>query len=113
MFNLIEPGLTGRDSNTMILHAERLNMKNLSSNRDLYEYLLRLISELRNAGADKLARVVTFAAEQAAGISTEFLGEARLALREVLNEENRALTEEGRADLINVIEQLNQALDQR
>jgi hypothetical protein len=88
-------------------------MNKFSSNQELYEYLVRLVSELKTAGADKLAEAVAFAVDQASGISTEFLGESRVAVRQVLSQENGALTEQGRADLQSVLEQLNQALDRR
>jgi hypothetical protein len=85
----------------------------LSSNQELYDYLHRLISTLKKAGANKLADLVSFAADQASGMSAEFLGESRVALRQVLNQENGALIQDERADLQSVVEQLNEALDQR
>jgi hypothetical protein len=85
----------------------------LSSNQELYEYLQRLVSELKNVGASKLADTVSFAIDQASGMSTEFLGESRLALRQVLNQENWPLTQGERADLESVVEQPNEALDRR
>lgn len=85
----------------------------LSSNQQLYEYLFFLISELKNAGDDMLAQTVAVAAAQASSTSTEFLGESRIALRQVLSQENGVLTQEGREDLMSVIDQISQALDHR
>jgi hypothetical protein len=56
-------------------------IKKLPSNTDLYEYLLSLRDLLGSQGSQQLAESVRFAAEQATGLSTEFLGESRFALR--------------------------------
>jgi hypothetical protein len=85
----------------------------LSSNQDLYDYLRRLICELQKAGATTLVHAVSFAADQASSMSAEFLGESRLALRQVLDQENGALSQSQRADLESVINQLDDALDRR
>jgi hypothetical protein len=90
------------------------NMKALSSNRELYEYLLSLAAELKKRRADELSEAVAFASRHAAGnMSTEFLGEARIALRRVLKEEDGALTAQERADLADVLKQLDEAFDRR
>jgi hypothetical protein len=87
-------------------------MKRLSSNKDLYDYLIDLAERLRTRGADSLAAIVLSASRQAAGLSTEFLGESQIALKEVLDSEV-ALDENERADLLGVLEQLSTALDGR
>ena len=46
-------------------------------------------------------------------MSTEFLGESRIALRRVLKEEDGVLTLQEREDLLDVLRQLDSALDNR
>jgi hypothetical protein len=88
-------------------------MKALSSNRELYDYLLFLSSELKQRGSTALSEAVAFAIGNAASFSTEFLGESRIALKRVLSQENGILTGQERADLCNVLGQLDKALDRR
>jgi hypothetical protein len=88
-------------------------MKILSSNKDLYEYLLFLSSALKQRGSMALSEVVEFAIGNAASLSTEFLGESRIALKQVLGQENGVLTDQERTDLLDVLKQLDKALDRR
>jgi LPS O-antigen subunit length determinant protein (WzzB/FepE family) len=88
-------------------------MKSLRDNRELYDYLLSLTSVLRQRGREVLSERVAFASAQASGLSTEFLGESRIALRQVWKEEDHVLTEEERAELSDVLRQLDEALDRR
>jgi hypothetical protein len=88
-------------------------MKTLSNNRELYDYLLFLSSAFKERGAVALSKAVTFAIGQAAAMSTEFLGESRIALRQVLKDENGVLTQQERDDLLQVVKQLDDALDGR
>jgi hypothetical protein len=88
-------------------------MKSLSNNQELYDYLLHLVSELNGRGFLELGEAVAFASRHASGLSTEFLGESRIALRRVAKEENGALTEPERAALLGVLKQLDEALDKR
>jgi len=88
-------------------------MKTLHSNQELYDYMLSLMSTLKKRGADVLSETVDFARNQASGLSTEFLGESRIALRRVANQEGNVLTEEERTDLLDVLRQLDEALDKR
>lgn len=88
-------------------------MKTLSSNQDLYDYLLFLSSELKQRGLAVLSEAVTFASSQGSSSSTEFLGESRIALKRVLKEENGALTDQERAKLSAVLKQLDEALNGR
>ncbi len=84
--------------------------KALSGNRDLYDYLLCLASELKQRGSTALSEAVAFAAAQASSLSTEFLGESRIALRRVSKEENGVLTKPERADLLDVLRQRDEVL---
>ena len=88
-------------------------MHTLSSNRDLYEYLLSFTAELKRRGLTTLSEMVAFASSQGSSSSTEFLGESRIALKRVLHEENGALTTQERADLLDVLTQLDKALNDR
>jgi len=85
----------------------------LADNRRLYEYLLTLASKLKSQGREDLGQIVVSASRQAAGLSTEFLGESRIALREVAREQAGALTEEEARELTEVLQQLDAALDRR
>ena len=88
-------------------------MKNLRDNRELYDYLCSLSKELKQRGADTLVTVVARAVGNAGCISTEFLGESLIALRQVLKDGHNVLNEEERADLSDVLRQLDHALDSR
>jgi hypothetical protein len=46
-------------------------------------------------------------------MSTEFLGQSRIALRRVLEQGKDVLTEQERNDLMDVLKQLNAAFDKR
>jgi hypothetical protein len=85
----------------------------LSSNRQLYDYLVSLSAELKIRGADELSSVTASAAHHAWGMSTEFLGESRIALRRVLQEEGGGLSETDRIELVEVLKQLDDAFDKR
>jgi len=81
-----------------------------SSNQELYDYLLRLADVLVERGSHVLARRVRGAAQQASGMSTEFLGESRLALEQTLAAEAGALNPQDRKYLVAAIDQLDQTL---
>ncbi|MFZ0307036.1 MAG: hypothetical protein WAL89_02595 [Candidatus Sulfotelmatobacter sp.] len=86
----------------------------LSNNRELYEYLLLLASQLESRGAEVLSKDVSAAARTANAFpATEFLGESRIALRRVLAEENSFLSQIDLAELQDVLGQLDAALDSR
>jgi hypothetical protein len=87
-------------------------MGKLSSNRELYDYLLRLMADLERRGARALVDALAVAKGHAA-MSTEFLGETRMALRRVLKEENGILEQPERAELVDVLKQLDDLHDQR
>ncbi len=80
--------------------------KKLTSNTDLYEYLLSLKDLLVDRGSQQLAESVRFAAKQGTGLSTEFLGESLIALRDVLQTENGILRPNERDELLGVISQV-------
>ncbi len=86
---------------------------NLSSNRELYDFLVSLSTELGNRGNRDLGTVATAASRFAARMGTEFLGESRIALRRILREEAGVLNDKERADLQDVLQQLDSALDDR
>jgi hypothetical protein len=88
-------------------------MRTLSTNSDLYQYLLQLAGDLRKLGSTDLADIVTTASNQASGMTTEFLGESRIALRQVRRRGRSILSEQACADLVDVLKQLDAALDKR
>jgi hypothetical protein len=88
-------------------------IKCLSSNRNLYDYLQFLSLKLEQRGATSLYEAITFACAQASSSSTEFIGESRIALRRVLNEEKGVLTDQERTDLLGILKQIDKALDER
>src|SRR5437667_5665134 len=88
-------------------------MKQLMSNKELYEYLVDLSSKLRARGCEPLAASVLAASRQAAGLSTEFLGESRIALRNVSDSDQAVLSGSERTELSDILNQLTIALDRR
>jgi hypothetical protein len=86
----------------------------LSSNRELYEYLVLLESRFRSRGSEALSKDVTAAARRANTVpATEFIGESRIALRRVLAEENGILSRIESSELQDVLIQLDTAFDRR
>ena len=85
----------------------------LASNRELYDYLVSLALVLKNREAEGLGQFVTEASRHSVGMSTEFLGEARIALRRVERDKNGVLNVEEHAELLDILEQLDIALDRR
>jgi hypothetical protein len=86
----------------------------LSNNRELYEYLVLLESKLKGYGSHGLSNDVAAAARTAATIPvTEFLGESRISLRRVLAEENGVLSQNERAEIQDVLQQLDASFDRR
>ena len=87
----------------------------LSSNQDLYDYLLGLSSKLRARGSEELSKVVITASGHAASwvTTTEFLGESRIALRQVLKDERGILTVEERDKLLEVITEIDDVFNRR
>jgi hypothetical protein len=89
-------------------------VKPLSNNRELYEYLVLLADKLRDRGFPELSETVRLASRHAASnMSTEFLGESRIALRQLLQSQNTALTEQEHSELLNLLKQLDDALQRR
>jgi len=85
----------------------------LSSNADLYSYLGRLRQMLADRGANDLAEAVGKALRFAAGMTTEFLGESRIALSMVQHAKNNPLDQSERQLLAQVISELDAAFDRR
>jgi len=85
-------------------------IKKLNSHIDLYNYLLSLSNLLAAQGAPQLAESVRFAARQGTGLSTEFLGESRIALKAVLDKEKGILGLAEWDELVGVVGQIDFAL---
>jgi len=75
-------------------------------------YLSRLARRLEANTSDELAEQVRLARRHVS-MSTESLGEARIALRIVAAAEPPCLTEQEREELTSVLRQLDAALDDR
>lgn len=89
-------------------------MRTLSGIKELYDYLMLLTSELKNRGSVELSNAVDHARRcSASNISTEFLGESRIALRRVSMEEKGILNDQEREDLSNILAQLDASFDRR
>lgn len=88
-------------------------MKTLANNRELYDYLVALASELKQRGVASLSEAVDIASGQASSSSTEFLGESRIALRRVAAEEQGVLSDQQRSDLMDVLKQIDSAFHNR
>ena len=81
----------------------------LRSNKDLYNYLLSLSKVLGERGSQQLEESINTAAKQATGLSTEFLGEAHMALSAVLDAKDLLRADE-KNELIRVMSQIDFAL---
>jgi hypothetical protein len=81
-------------------------MPKLQNNTELYQYLLALADRLEGTSAAPLATHLQFAAGQATGLSTEFLGESLIALKKVLDGENGVLKNSDREELRSLISQI-------
>jgi hypothetical protein len=83
----------------------------LSSNQELHADLLRLARGLKARGAIELSEVVTYAGRQAASMSTEFLGESRIAPRRVLSTGRTVWEPSEQADIEDVVRRLTAAIN--
>jgi hypothetical protein len=83
----------------------------VSSNQELYHYLLRLAQDLKQRGAVDLSEIVTGVSGQAFTTSTQFLGKSRIALRRILAEGTAVLEPGEQADIEDVLKQLTAALN--
>ena len=89
-------------------------MKPFSNNQEFYDYLILLISRLHRRGFHDLAKPLEFAASQASSNSTEFLGESRIALRQLLDESPvHALTEAELNEVQYALSQLDTAFTKK
>ena len=85
----------------------------LDNNRQLYDYLVAIGAKLNDRGAVELSRLVLAASRTVRTIpNTEFLGESRIALRRVENEQT-VLTENERLELLDIVRQVDEAFSRR
>ena len=82
----------------------------LASNTELHAYLLQTAEALTRLGQNEAAKKVRSAADQGTGLSTEFLGESRIALADALRSASSAMSPADRHRLTAVISQLDRAL---
>lgn len=88
-------------------------MKQLSSNDDLQQYLKWLCRVLEERQATKLSAAVIHASLISPYMSTEFLGESRIALKRVMKEERGVLTDQERDELRDLLIQIEAAFDRK
>jgi hypothetical protein len=89
-------------------------MKTLSNNAELFQYMQSLGKTLEERDAKELSEAVVHASRTAAGnISTEFLGESRVALRMVIGGEHGVLTRQERDDVKDVLKQIDGTFDRK
>jgi hypothetical protein len=84
----------------------------LSSNRELYDYLLWLAAALTDRGSAESGLL----AKKATGhvfMRTEFIGESQIALRRILAEGQSVLKPLEAIDLKGVLQQLDHAMNRR
>jgi hypothetical protein len=85
----------------------------LASNAELHRYLLQTAELLTLLGRAEQADKVRRAAAQGAGLGTEFLGESKIALLDVLRTSGNVMDVADRNRVAAVIEQLEKALNRR
>ena len=88
-------------------------MKRLSNNSELSQYLRSLAKTLEERDAGELSEAVSHASRMSPLMSTEFLGESRIALRNVLKKEHGLLTDQERDDVNDVLIQIDGAFDRK
>ena len=82
-------------------------MKNLSTNAELSLYLQSLVKTLEERDAKELSEAVAHAGRMSPWMSTEFLGESRIALRHLLENEHGLLTNQERDDVKEILIQID------
>ena len=89
-----------------------MNVYQLRDNNDLFNYLVRLGSELESLKMQTLADRVLFASKFVTGSPSEFLHEAQEALKNVKTNCGSNLPEGRLLEVSNVIEQIEKAFQQ-
>ncbi len=85
----------------------------LENDKQLYDYLASIGAKLNTRGAAGLGAVVMAASRHVAAVpSAEFLGESRIALLRVENEQT-VLSEDERSELVDIMRQLDEAFSRR
>jgi hypothetical protein len=89
--------------------------KFLTGFADLYDYLVTLSSALKAKGASVLAQEAERASRLAVGVqiglTTEFVGESKIALRRILTDGRSFLSQQEQADMEDVLRQLTASLN--
>ena len=88
-------------------------MKRLSNNTELCQYLQFLWKTLEERHAKELSEAVAHASRMSPYMTTEFLGESRIALRKLIKEEHGVLTSQERDDVRNVLNQIDGVFDRK
>ncbi len=82
----------------------------LASNAELHRYLLQTAELVSRLGLTDQANKLRRAAAHGTGLSTEFLGESTIALKEVLRVSGNLMDAVDRDRLVAILEQLETAL---
>jgi hypothetical protein len=82
----------------------------LKTDVELYTYLVRLATSLRSRGAPRPALMLDDARAYAAASSLEFLGESRIALRQLLTQHRELLVDLEQREVEEVVAQIERAV---
>lgn len=85
-------------------------MSVLFNRLELYDYLVRVKGQVDAVEAPELMEAIALAIGNVTCISTEFVGEARNALRQVLNSKTATLTDAQREEMVAVFQELSSSL---
>lgn len=88
-------------------------MKRLSNNAELSRYLRWLAKALKEREANELSENVAHASRVSRVMSTELLGESRIALRNLLKEGQGLLTDREREDVNDALIQIDGAFERK
>ncbi|MBK8574201.1 MAG: hypothetical protein IPN90_00460 [Elusimicrobia bacterium] len=79
----------------------------INNNKDLKLFLDKLSHQLADGGENESASLLSDASQNYIGSSSEFLGEARIALSKILSKNSSGLTENDKNDLRGVIQSID------
>lgn len=86
-----------------------MNPRQLQNDKELFDYLVWLSSELNSKGKSELAEEVRIASRFASGSASEFLHEAQTVLKKVRADCTSVLSEAQLADAASASEQIETA----
>jgi hypothetical protein len=84
-----------------------MNGHNISTNEDLYKYLIHLSHTLDSKGRQDIADEIRFASRFITGSPSEFLHESQVVLKKLLDTSISLLQNEQKEEVKRVIEQID------